>query len=607
MRVGARQAPRRWRPHARTRFFGGGGWGRRGVAPPLPLQLRRGAAAMQGDAPQPPSQARARGDDEWSLLSGAGTDAFPSGTGTMLSEGTAVDANPTRALGGGSAALGGGAARASGSPTSDPGAALAAALDSELDLHEACPYIGVDDATGADPQRRTVVLVGPTGHGKSSAGNLLLQRAAFKSGRSACSVTSEATMATSDDGSLSAVDTVGLFDTRMGDGAVLEELSRCVSLARDTGVHAILLVFRADVRFTRAEIQALEALEALFGSSFWRHAVAVFTYGDALVDEYCEDEADDEPTHEAEAARLQAAFERFTQAADVPTDLRRYLDNCRGRTCVLDNSRRAPKAVRAAGRARLQAVIEQVVADNGGEAFTEGLFRVASDAAAEARAAAALATDSLNGRAYGDFKDISDVNRLHMLVESQVRDAVQRAVESRLADMEASVKTMQVQIDAERAHRAALQAQSEEFERCAVFRPDRACAARAARQLWHCRAGLTLLCALHDCARTRLPHPQGVPALPSGGAAPPGGAQRTPLSQPPGTAGLQHHVTGDCADAGARPRYGENGRGASSRAALPRSSGDPPDAPCHNSRPRSLPGGVSKVHDYALYSTVASV
>ena len=287
-------------------------------------------------------------------------------------------------------------------------------------------------------------------------------------------------MATSDDGSLSAVDTVGLFDTRMGDGAVLEELSRCVSLARDTGVHAILLVFRADVRFTRAEIQALEALEALFGSSFWRHAVAVFTYGDALVDEYCEDEADDEPTHEAEAARLEAAFERFTQAADVPTDLRRYLDNCRGRTCVLDNSRRAPKAVRAAGRARLQAVIEQVVADNGGEAFTEGLFRVASDAAAEARAAATLATDSLNGRAYDDFKDVSDVNRLHMLVESQVRDAVQRAVESRLADMEASVKTMQVQIDAERAHRAALQAQSEEFERCAVFHPDRACAARAA-------------------------------------------------------------------------------------------------------------------------------
>jgi tRNA U34 5-carboxymethylaminomethyl modifying GTPase MnmE/TrmE len=385
-----------------------------------------------------------------------------------------------------------------------PGAALAEALAAELGIgDDALPPVA-DGAThgcgrseliraashSADPdvssggsverylqeQRlraratRTVVLVGPTGHGKSSCGNLLLRRRAFRCGRSASSVTDVSASAASQDGALAVTDTVGLFDTTKTHAEVMGEMGRVVALAPG-GVHAVLLVFRAE-RFTDEARRALDALAALFGDAFWRHAVAVFTHGDLLLDAEA-DEQEDAATaatvHDSgdgagvgddNEAALSAAFEKFASVTSAPEALRSYLERVGGvgggRCVILDNSRRAPAASKVTGRAQLLAAVERTVAANGGEAFTGGIFNVAQQAAA----AAAAAYEPQHSQPSSWAANQPDISRV---VDEHVRAAVERAVEARLAELEAGVRALQAQVNEEKNHRAALEAQGAEY------------------------------------------------------------------------------------------------------------------------------------------------
>ncbi|KAK7478020.1 hypothetical protein BaRGS_00030696 [Batillaria attramentaria] len=158
-----------------------------------------------------------------------------------------------------------------------------------------------------------VIIVGKTGNGKSTVGNILLQRedppaqkdgntgarpsdsqrddeGGFSVGHLMTSHTQtcdyrESTNAW--DRHLKVVDTPGLFDTRDKSGKTLSgktlyELTSVLSLSTP-GPHAILFVIRLDVRFTPEENDAFELMMKMFEKDkVKQHLVLVFTRGENL-------------------------------------------------------------------------------------------------------------------------------------------------------------------------------------------------------------------------------------------------------------------------------------------------------------------------------------
>uniref|UniRef100_A0AAY4D4U3 AIG1-type G domain-containing protein n=2 Tax=Denticeps clupeoides TaxID=299321 RepID=A0AAY4D4U3_9TELE len=138
-------------------------------------------------------------------------------------------------------------------------------------------------------QEVRMVLLGKTGTGKSSSGNTVLGRGAFRADISPASVTCqcERHSAEMEGKTLVVVDTPGFFDTRLSPGELMAEVGRSIVLSAP-GPHVFLVVLQPG-RFTQEEQHTMDWIEATFGKCASQYTMVLFTWGDQLKGKAIED------------------------------------------------------------------------------------------------------------------------------------------------------------------------------------------------------------------------------------------------------------------------------------------------------------------------------
>ena len=178
------------------------------------------------------------------------------------------------------------------------------------------------------------VEIGVTGVGKSTLGNFLLGKDAFKVGSGLKSVTDKAQVDCSvvHEQHFCIVDTPGLRDTRhMGtkntkaeDLAVdmahlIVELSKIMLMARH-GIHAFFVVVRADNRDLSSTMNLLDLFDIL--GNYWNHSILVFTHGKEF------DKTSEEKQYKN--------FEEMLNSTDCPSLWKELIENVSRRFVIVE-------------------------------------------------------------------------------------------------------------------------------------------------------------------------------------------------------------------------------------------------------------------------------
>ncbi|XP_073724609.1 uncharacterized protein [Misgurnus anguillicaudatus] len=140
-----------------------------------------------------------------------------------------------------------------------------------------------------------IVLMGYKCTGKSSSGNIILNREEFDLKRSAQCVKRQREVA---DRHITVIEAPGWWRTPVDQSSELlkEEILLSVFLC-PPGPHVVLLVIRVDTKFTGDDRNVLQGYVDLLSERVWSHTIVLFTYGDFLgdttIEQHIESEGED--------------------------------------------------------------------------------------------------------------------------------------------------------------------------------------------------------------------------------------------------------------------------------------------------------------------------
>ena len=187
----------------------------------------------------------------------------------------------------------------------------------------------VDDA---DDDTLYVMLVGKTGHGKSSTGNSIVMREDFMKADNATSVTCDVQVScTRCEGSVvKVIDTPGVCDTGCrSERQAVEKLEYDLASAMSVcpfGIDCFLLVMRYGSRFTAEEKNAFDLLKAMFTEElFLKYCIVLYTHRDIFEKEQLR-------------AKVPLTFKEWCR--DQDGDVESVLGLCRYRCIIFDNFER---------------------------------------------------------------------------------------------------------------------------------------------------------------------------------------------------------------------------------------------------------------------------